>query len=56
MKQIKIWCMVFFTALVFVGCGTKKNDSSVRVCDTWRKRVFGNNQHDITIATGRTCE
>lgn len=30
MKQIKIWCMVFFTALVFVGCGAEKNDSSVR--------------------------
>lgn len=29
MKQIKIWCMVFFTALVFVGCGAEKNDSSV---------------------------
>lgn len=30
MKQIKIWCMVFFAALVFVGCGAEKNDSSVR--------------------------
>lgn len=30
MKQIKIWCMMFFTALVFVGCGAEKNDSSVR--------------------------
>lgn len=30
MKQIKIWCMMFFIALVFVGCGAEKNDSSVR--------------------------
>lgn len=30
MKQIKIWCMTFFTALVLVGCGAEKNDSSVR--------------------------
>lgn len=29
MKQIKIWCMMFFTALVFVGCGAEKNNSSV---------------------------
>lgn len=30
MRQIKIWCMMFFIALVFVGCGVEKNDSSVR--------------------------
>lgn len=30
MKQIKIWCMMFFTALVFAGCGAEKNNSSVR--------------------------
>lgn len=30
MKQIKIWCMAVFTALVFTGCGAEKNDGSAR--------------------------
>lgn len=30
MKQIKIWCIMFFTALIFAGCGAEKNNSSVR--------------------------
>lgn len=30
MKQIKIWCIMFFTALVFAGCGAEKNNSSIR--------------------------